>query len=214
MRRGARADLQIYLAYFGQTGEIPSGSTDAPSPSLDLLVDRLFQLHVVTRAMLPTKVTVDQHVDLVQVSADTRSALTHHSLASEKLTGLQLHHFGAFYKSAWRANDWMWGRLDGAGWLVHLLLDPLRLKVVADAAAAPSGKQQWFLDEIAARIPGLVPIGSKARRAPPTSTTTRRRGRRACRTFRCGSRRLAAGAHRNHRAARRRAGGGSQPDDT
>jgi hypothetical protein len=50
------------------------------------------------------------------------------SSAAEKLAGLQMQHFGAFYKSAWRANDWMWGRLDGAGWLVHLMLDPRRIR--------------------------------------------------------------------------------------
>jgi hypothetical protein len=31
-----------------------------------------------------------------------------------KLAGDDLGHFGAFLKRAWRANDWMWGRLDAA----------------------------------------------------------------------------------------------------
>jgi hypothetical protein len=38
----------------------------------------------------------------------------------------------------------MWGRVDGAGWLVHALLDPRRLKVVAARApAADSEKAAW-----------------------------------------------------------------------
>ena len=49
-----------------------------------------------------------------------------------KLRGVELHHFAAFYKSSWRAWDWMWGRLDGSGWLVHILLDPRRILAVVE----------------------------------------------------------------------------------
>ncbi len=42
---------------------------------------------------------------------------------ADKLYGLRLGHFGGFIAHAWRANDWMWGRLDGASRLVDLLLD-------------------------------------------------------------------------------------------
>jgi hypothetical protein len=34
--------------------------------------------------------------------------------ADQKLAGDELGHFGAFLKRSWRANDWMWGRLDAA----------------------------------------------------------------------------------------------------
>lgn len=36
------------------------------------------------------------------------------TIPGEKLAGDDLGHFGAFLKRAWRANDWMWGRLDAA----------------------------------------------------------------------------------------------------
>ena len=52
--------------------------------------------------------------------------------AGQKLTGTQVHNFGAFYKASWRANDWMWGRIDGAGWLIQCLLHPGRLRVLRD----------------------------------------------------------------------------------
>ena len=39
----------------------------------------------------------------------------------DKLAGVELAHFGAFLKRSWRANDWMWGRLDAAERLVTLL---------------------------------------------------------------------------------------------
>ena len=43
-----------------------------------------------------------------------------------KLTGIRLGHFSAFYRRAWRANDFMWGRLDAASRIVQMLVDPLR----------------------------------------------------------------------------------------
>ncbi len=41
--------------------------------------------------------------------------------AKEKLAGDELGHFGAFLKRSWRANDWMWGRLDAATFLFKVL---------------------------------------------------------------------------------------------
>jgi predicted acylesterase/phospholipase RssA len=43
--------------------------------------------------------------------------------ARDKLTGIDLGHFAGFYRASWRANDFMWGRLDGAARIVDLLLD-------------------------------------------------------------------------------------------
>jgi patatin-related protein len=94
---------------------------------------QLLDLHVAVRSVLPVRVEVQQPVELIQVSADTRTELApHRATAATKLTGLQAHHFGAFYKRSWRANDWMWGRLDGCGWLVHVLLAPRRILTVME----------------------------------------------------------------------------------
>jgi patatin-related protein len=46
----------------------------------------------------------------------------------EKLCGIQLGHFGAFLKASWRANDVMWGRLDGICQIVQCLVTPDRLQ--------------------------------------------------------------------------------------
>jgi predicted acylesterase/phospholipase RssA len=40
---------------------------------------------------------------------------------AEKLAGVQLGHFAAFLKRSWRANDFLWGRLDAAQRAVQLL---------------------------------------------------------------------------------------------
>ncbi|MFE0509428.1 patatin-like protein [Streptomyces sp. NPDC058964] len=130
-RRRAAAELRTYFDYL--------------PPDTDGTAHALFDLHVATRSVLPVDTEVDQPVELVQVSADTRCLLApRRATATSKLTGLQLHHFGAFYKSSWRANDWTWGRLDGAGWLVHLLLDPRRVLTVAQDAPADGSRRRWF----------------------------------------------------------------------
>ncbi len=119
---------------------------------------RLFDLAVAESALLPVDAGPYQPVELVQLSADTRSMLAPgNATAASKLTGLQFHHFGAFYKQSWRANDWMWGRLDAAGWLVHALLDPRRLKQVADRRPQ-GGRVAWLLGELASF--GAVPLPS------------------------------------------------------
>lgn len=74
------------------------------------------------------KPPLDQFVELIEVSADTPNGLDDRRLGRDKLAGRQMGHFGAFYKRSWRANDWMWGRMDSAGRLCQVLLDPTRLR--------------------------------------------------------------------------------------
>ncbi|MCZ4125232.1 patatin-like protein [Streptomyces sp. H39-S7] len=139
-RLRAARELGVYLTYLAE-------DTSA-------IEFRLFELHIATRSVLPVGVDVEQPVELVQVSADTRNTLApERSTAARKLTGMQLHHFGAFYKSSWRANDWTWGRMDGAGWLVHLLLDPRRIETITENVAQ-GGRAQWFYDQLRAGVLG------------------------------------------------------------
>lgn len=56
----------------------------------------------------------------------------------DKVRGGDLGNFGAFLSARWRANDWMWGRLDAAASLVGLLTDPARL-VRRNAELGPEG---------------------------------------------------------------------------
>jgi patatin-related protein len=125
------------------------------------LAMKLFDLAAVQRAMLPAGADIDQSLELVQVSADTRSLLApKFQTAQQKLTGMQLHHFGAFYKRSWRANDWIWGRLDGAGWLVHMLLDPRRVRRIVETRSTERKEgetgAEWFLRQLNTfGVPGL-----------------------------------------------------------
>ena len=83
--------------------------------------------------------------------------------AAAKLTGIGLGHFAGFYRRSWRANDFMWGRLDAASRIVDLLLDRPSPEVGrgADANSARrveersaflaeallGGDQDWLLEE-------------------------------------------------------------------
>jgi len=57
-------------------------------------------------------------------SARVQNSLGHQArMPNEKLAGLQLGHFGGFLKRSWRANDWLWGRMDGIEHLMRVILD-------------------------------------------------------------------------------------------
>jgi patatin-related protein len=58
-------------------------------------------------------------VAIVRMSPDDATLL---QAGDAKLSGVTLHHFGAFFDTDGRANDYVWGRLDGAERLVWLLL--------------------------------------------------------------------------------------------
>jgi patatin-related protein len=93
---------------------------------------RLLATEVAYEALAPSR-EHDQRIDLLRINAEARCVLDKRELPEEKLTGLGLAHFAAFYKRSWRANDWMWGRLDGARRLADLLVDPTLLRLRLDA---------------------------------------------------------------------------------
>ncbi|WP_020664376.1 patatin-like protein [Amycolatopsis benzoatilytica] len=116
---------------------------DDSDPADGFVMARLLLLHMATRGLLAETPAVDQRVDLVQVSADSRTLLDlSRPRGRDKLTGTQANNFGGFYKSSWRANDWMWGRVDAAGWLVQCLLDPNRLRVLRDIVGREEFREQ------------------------------------------------------------------------
>jgi patatin-related protein len=190
-RRDSRAKaadaIGSYLEYFGGS----SRRDFDVAPAEPVIADRLLNLIIAERALKPAEPGADHPVEFVQVSANTRTSLAQNASKSPpldtvgKLRGVELHHFAAFYKNSWRAYDWMWGRMDGSGWLVHILLDPRRiLTVIEDHYSTwPEGqraanfasllrqkvglpdneeghcleKELGFLDDPAAQIPVSLP---------------------------------------------------------
>ena len=147
----AQKKLTTYLAYLG--------------PDSARWACQLVGLHIMDRSILPVAVEVDQKVELIQVSATTRTLLDPaRNAPAAKLSGTQFHHFGAFYKGSWRANDWMWGRLDGAGWLVHVLLDPRRIRTVVDAddkTYPPTQRAEAFFGQLLDRTCSTIDRSSE-----------------------------------------------------
>ncbi|CAN7595402.1 patatin-like protein [Caballeronia sp. LjRoot29] len=92
------------------------------------VVHRLLQIEVINFALNDrSDLEDDSLIELVQISGNGRSPLGGMEAARDKLLGLQLAHFAAFYKKSWRANDWLYGRFDGSERLVKILLSPERL---------------------------------------------------------------------------------------
>ncbi len=95
-----------------------------------------------------------------------------------KLTGIILGHFGGFYRYSWRANDFMWGRLDAATRIVDMLVDPARAAAVGAeecarslaSALVPEGddrlatERRWLVHEA---------LHDAVRDPPPVGETTR-----------------------------------------
>ncbi len=158
-RVGLAALIGDYLTFlYPPDPKQDSGDADAARQRLAL---RLTELHAAVRVTSPVWAETEQRLELVQASADTRTMLaSNHTTAASKLTGLQLHHFAAFYKGTWRANDWMWGRLDGAGWLAQIVLDPRRILAVVSARNVTE-PADWFFRRLCDIVgaPGKAAFG-------------------------------------------------------
>jgi patatin-related protein len=125
-------------------GRKKRATTDAGATALR----RLLALEVVDLALSGCPNEHLDPVDLVQVSGETPNGFNAAQTTKDKLAGVQLGHFGAFYKRSWRVNDWTWGRVDGATRIVQILLDPLRLRRLYD------GRSGALLDELHAIATG------------------------------------------------------------
>jgi patatin-related protein len=76
--------------------------------------------------------------------------------ASDKVAGKALYHFGSFFKRSWRANDILWGQLDGICELSESLLTVERVKQIV-------GDDRWR-----ARVRLRFFEGDAGREQPPT----------------------------------------------
>ncbi|GAA2228396.1 hypothetical protein GCM10010430_05090 [Kitasatospora cystarginea] len=135
------ADLHDYLF---APGPVP---VEGAEPHL---LRRMLRLDVVQLAFAGASQEVEQEVELIQFS----------STAPELLTGVQLHHFGAFYRPSWRVNDWLHGRMDGAVHIVRMLLSPDRLRqcgaVLADGGPASPERSSELRRRRADELLGLL----------------------------------------------------------
>jgi patatin-related protein len=100
-------------------------------------LERTLSIEVVRRAFAADEVVdSDQPLHFAQItpcastliytSSPLRADDKGPALPDDKLTGTRWGHFAAFYRASWRANDFMWGRLDAAVRIVDMLLPPKR----------------------------------------------------------------------------------------
>jgi patatin-related protein len=113
--------------------------------TLEALVD-LWIVQYTFAAGMPV---LEQPIDFVHISSNTPNGLDERATVETKVAGIQLGHFGSFYKTSWRANDWMWGRLDGAMRLTQIVLNPARLRErVLDERLEGEEAVDWALGQV------------------------------------------------------------------
>lgn len=112
-------------------GELAAlGFDDLYDPTVETVQRRLLALHLAQTVVIGDIVDREQPAELMQVSYNSRNFLDPDRSPQDKLAGPELARLGAFLKPSWRANDWLWGRMDGAYRLVLLLADPKRIRSV------------------------------------------------------------------------------------
>lgn len=102
-------------------------------------VQRLLYLEVVLNGVTVQDDETPRPFDFVFASAGVRNSLGHQAeKPAAKLAGLKLGHFAGFLKRSWRANDWLWGRLDGVEHVLRATVDAKRLGELDVDVIAPA----------------------------------------------------------------------------
>lgn len=145
---------------------------------VEYFLQRALAIEVIRRSLAAeTEIDDAQPLNFVQLTPEAPSPIfTAHPLklpspasAQAKLAGVGLGHFAGFFRSAWRANDFMWGRLDAATRMVDLLLDTpcadtgtghdksspqqradARAKELAESLLESVGTELWIVNEVLA----------------------------------------------------------------
>jgi patatin-related protein len=105
---------------------------------------RLLAFDVVQEALGTQSIRLEEEISFIQITADDPG-----QPARDRLNGIQLAHFGAFYKRSWRANDWLWGRRNATKRLVGLMLDPTRVRAIAQRSGLSAAKMAERIQAIA-----------------------------------------------------------------
>jgi patatin-related protein len=172
----------------GPTWRALFGTSESATEEVRCFIVRSLAIEVVRRAFSPAAdIESAEELSFVQLTPEAPSPifsanpihLPGPASTRQKLTGAGLGHFAGFYRRSWRANDFMWGRLDAAARVVDMLLlnpptadfgegkdiaDPverarLRAEVLTAHLLAQAGEETWLLEEALASG-GLDPGGS------------------------------------------------------
>src|SRR5579871_2597165 len=81
-----------------------------------------------------TDVSTPELVSIVRISPDDATGIFDIPPRTQKLAGATLAHFGAFLDRAFRTNDILWGRLDGAERIIHSMMANAQTSDLAERA--------------------------------------------------------------------------------
>ena len=103
----------------------------------------LLCLEVIQDGANEYQATTEQHVEVMVVSPALTSPLAAGGSTvrpAERLAGDTANNYGGFLKRSWRANDWLWGRIDAASRIAGILkiVDPTPLYIEIVQAEAPA----------------------------------------------------------------------------
>lgn len=180
----------------GRGEEWSGGEGELPQAAFEHFLRRLLAVEVLRRSLASgDAVRSTQELRFAQITPYAPSPIFTSepgesdgwTCPEDKLLGLGLGHFAGFYRRSWRANDYMWGRLDAAARVVDLLVSPERAKQLAEDGAdpppwqtladsllmaEPAEVQLWLLEEVIA--PGSIAVaestdlaGRRAALRPP-----------------------------------------------
>jgi patatin-related protein len=95
----------------------------------EVLLEKFCRFDYIDQQVYPYEYLSDiQSYSILEIARispdDSRKGFGKNKEVEERLAGLQLRAFGGFFKKSWRANDILWGRLDGLNRLVDCLLTP------------------------------------------------------------------------------------------
>ena len=93
-------------------------------------------------------------IEVVRMSPDDVSLLEPRG-ASNKLKGIGLRHFGAFYKRSFRENDYLWGRLDSVERLITTIGSESAAHLCKEAFSAVLADERGHLKKIRKTLDGL-----------------------------------------------------------
>lgn len=96
-------------------------------------VQQLLDLEIIRNASSIDSPDVPFPFEFLFMSAGVGNSLGHPAKSpAKKLAGIKLGHFAGFLKRSWRANDWLWGRMDGVEHVLRALLDADLVVTLAD----------------------------------------------------------------------------------
>jgi predicted acylesterase/phospholipase RssA len=142
---GAEA-LETFAGFFGADAD-PAGDTLTHEMHRNFL-ERVIAVDVVRRSFTDDDtVHNSEKISFAQLTPETPDPIFGEKPFTEKrkpsvedkLCGAILGHFGAFYRRSWRANDFMWGRMDAAARIVEMLVGGERSQHLAKA----DGHEAW-----------------------------------------------------------------------